>query len=234
LFKWTPSEDQGPGSYTLTVRVTDEGIAPLTSTGTLVIKVREINRPPVLAAIENKTIPEGTQLTINCSVSDPDLPPQIVTFTLDPSAPSGAVIDPATGVFSWTPTEAQGPETNTITVRVTDNGSPALGDGRNFTVTISIPTGRLGDKSPSEQIEHHLVYSARPKYLSSSRISRRKLDRLNITAQQKAARQFKKSIPLRTVLGSSNCTCFDPNQDSTIWRRRSSASGSSLEPNFRH
>ena len=41
------------------------------------------------------------------------------------------------GVFSWTPTEAQGPSTNQITVRVTDNATPALSDTKTFTVVVS-------------------------------------------------------------------------------------------------
>src|SRR2546425_9670764 len=48
--------------------------------------------------------------------------------------PSGVVLDSNTGVLSWTPTEAQGPSTNVITVRVTDNG--ALSDSKGFTVVV--------------------------------------------------------------------------------------------------
>ena len=32
-----------------------------------------------------------------------------MTFSLDAGAPAGATINGATGAFSWTPTEAQGP-----------------------------------------------------------------------------------------------------------------------------
>ena len=42
------------------------------------------------------------------------------------SAPVGVNLNPNTGVLSWTPTEAQGPSTNVITVKVSDNGSPSL------------------------------------------------------------------------------------------------------------
>src|SRR6185295_14399637 len=52
-----------------------------------------------------------------------------------PGAPAGAAIDPATGAFSWTPTEAQGPGSYPITVRVNDSGTPALSDSETFTVT---------------------------------------------------------------------------------------------------
>src|SRR5437773_2603233 len=36
----------------------------------------------------------------------------------------------------WMPTEAQGPSTNLITVRVTDNGAPPSSDTRSFTVVV--------------------------------------------------------------------------------------------------
>jgi hypothetical protein len=32
------------------------------------------------------------------------------------------IIDSATGAISWTPTEAQGPSTNLVSVKVQDNG----------------------------------------------------------------------------------------------------------------
>ncbi|HTE90970.1 MAG TPA: Ig-like domain-containing protein, partial [Terriglobales bacterium] len=41
------------------------------------------------------------------------------------------------GVITWTPTEAQGPSTNLITVRVTDNGAPALSDQKTFNVVVA-------------------------------------------------------------------------------------------------
>src|SRR5437879_7872761 len=45
-------------------------------------------------------------------------------------------INGSSGVISWTPGEAQGPSTNTITVVVTDNGVPALSATNSFTVTV--------------------------------------------------------------------------------------------------
>jgi N-acetyl-anhydromuramyl-L-alanine amidase AmpD len=69
----------------------------------------------------------------NFSVVNPD----VLTFSLDPGAPTGASIDPNTGVFAWTPTEAQGPGIYDITIRVTDNGTPALSDFETISVTVA-------------------------------------------------------------------------------------------------
>ena len=95
------------------------------------------NSPPVLSAIGNRSIPEGTQLLIACSASDPDAPPQTLRFDLAPGYPAGATIDPLSGQFSWMPSEAQGPGVYDITVRVTDNGAPQMSDAKTFTVIVS-------------------------------------------------------------------------------------------------
>ena len=41
-----------------------------------------------------------------------------------------------TGVFRWMPTESQGPGSYPVTVRVTDDGTPATSDSQTFTVTV--------------------------------------------------------------------------------------------------
>lgn len=56
-------------------------------------------------------------------------------FSLGSGAPPGAAVGAETGVFSWTPSEAQGPSTNQITVRVS-GGSPAVTDSRAFQVVV--------------------------------------------------------------------------------------------------
>jgi hypothetical protein len=70
------------------------------------------------------------------TAGDADLPVNTLTFSLV-SAPSGVNLDPSSGVLTWTPSEAQGPSTNPITVRVTDNGTPPLSDTKSFLVAIT-------------------------------------------------------------------------------------------------
>ena len=76
--------------------------------------------------------------------TDPDLPANALTYSLI-GAPVGATIDPGTGVFSWTPTEAQGPGIYPFTVRVTDDGTPSLDSAQPvvLTVTTPVPVNRL-------------------------------------------------------------------------------------------
>ena len=137
VFTWTPNEAQGPGLYTNTVRVTDNGSPLLSDSKTFPITVNEVNSAPVLATISNKTVNEGTLLTFTNSASDPDLPANTFTYSLDPGAPAGATVNSSSGVFTWTPNESQGPGTYTNTIRVTDSGSPPLSDKKTFAVVVN-------------------------------------------------------------------------------------------------
>ena len=64
-------------------------------------------------------------------------------------------IDPDTGVFRWTPTEAQGPGVFDVTVRVSDSGTPALDDFEAIKVTVGEVNAApvlnpIGDQSVNE------------------------------------------------------------------------------------
>ena len=137
VFAWTPTEAQGPGTYVITVRVTDDGSPPASDTRSFNVVVTEVNRAPVLTVPADQTINELSTLVVTNSATDADLPANTLTFSLEPGAPDGASINPTNGVFTWTPTEAQGPGTNVITVRVTDDGSPPSSDTRSFTVVVN-------------------------------------------------------------------------------------------------
>ena len=45
-FSWTPAEDQGPGTYAISVRVTDTGWPRLSVTNTFTVTVNEVNHAP--------------------------------------------------------------------------------------------------------------------------------------------------------------------------------------------
>src|SRR5213075_178563 len=136
VLSWTPSEAQGPSTNVITVKLTDNGAPRLSDTKSFTVVVNEANSAPVLTVATDRTISELSTLTVTNTASDSDLPANTLTFSLV-SAPAGVNLDPSTGVLSWTPTEAQGPSTNVITVKVTDNGVPSLSDTKSFTVVVS-------------------------------------------------------------------------------------------------
>jgi PKD repeat protein len=93
------------------------------------------NKPPVLAAISNQTITVGMTLTLTNVASDPESPPEVLTFSLGPGAATNASINPATGVFTWTPSAGQ-VGTKGFKVVVTDNGSPPMSATQSFYVVV--------------------------------------------------------------------------------------------------
>ncbi|MEJ0090859.1 MAG: putative Ig domain-containing protein [Limisphaerales bacterium] len=132
VITWTPDEMQGPGTNIITNVVTDNGTPSLSATNSFSVVINEINVPPVLSAFANTNVNELTTLTLTNSATDSDVPVNALTYTLI-EAPAGAAID-TNGVITWTPTEAQGPSTNTFTTIVTDTNIWAV-NTQSFTVT---------------------------------------------------------------------------------------------------
>jgi VCBS repeat-containing protein len=130
-FTYTPAPGYiGPDSFTYKA---NDGIADSASAATVNITV--VNHAPVLDQITDQTVDELQQLTFTAHATDPD---QNTTFTfsladgVSGSVPAGASF---TGdVFSWTPTEAQGPGTYTFDVVVSDGDKT---DSQTIHVTVN-------------------------------------------------------------------------------------------------
>ncbi|HLP78903.1 MAG TPA: lamin tail domain-containing protein, partial [Candidatus Paceibacterota bacterium] len=137
VFTWTPSEAQGPGVHAITIRVTDNGTTNLSDTETISVTVNEVNAAPTLYSIGNRTVTELSTLTFTASAADADQPANTLTFSLDEGAPAGTAINPNTGVFTWTPTEQQGPGNYSVTIVVSDNGTPSLNAAETISVTVN-------------------------------------------------------------------------------------------------
>ncbi len=95
--------------------------------------------PPYVAAIptQSATIGQTFGLDVGAYASDPNTPALPITFSLGAGAPSGARIDPSTGVFVWTPSAGQPTGATTITIDVSDNQSPPHTTVATFTVDVS-------------------------------------------------------------------------------------------------
>jgi hypothetical protein len=133
-FSWTPTEAQGPGTFTFRVRVTDNGSPNLYDEKEITVTVREVNAAPILGAIGNGSGYWGNALGFTATATDSDFPANTLTYTLTGTVPTGASIT-AAGVFTWMPTSIQ-IGSYTFTVLVTDNGSPSLSDSKTFTITV--------------------------------------------------------------------------------------------------
>lgn len=103
------------------------------------------NAAPTLAPIPDRTVTLGQTVALTAMGADSDFPAQLLSYSLDAGAPNGASINANTGQFLWTPSLAQAPGNHVITVRVTDNGVPALSAARSFTVAVRMPpTATIG------------------------------------------------------------------------------------------
>ena len=130
-FRWIPLEEQGPNSYNVTFGV-DDGRGGNDSE-VVTITVNEVNQPPTLQAIGSRTVQEGSALSFTGNATDSDIPANDLTYGAV-GLPEGAAIDPDTGQFSWTPSEAQSPAAHTFNVTVSDGAGGA--DSETVTITV--------------------------------------------------------------------------------------------------
>ena len=112
-------------------------VITLSDSETITVTVGEVNQAPVLGAIGDQSIDEGSTLSFTATATDDDTPANTLTFSLGAGAPAGASIDPETGEFTWTPGEDQGPGEYEITIIVTDDGTGTLSDSETITVITS-------------------------------------------------------------------------------------------------
>jgi hypothetical protein len=123
-------------SYNVTIQVIDNGTPPASSQVTFVWTIGEVNRPPVVAALSDRTDEQAVPVSITPSASDPD-----AGDTLSWSAtglPPGFAVDPASGVVLGAATSSG---SFTVSVTATDDGSPALDDVETFSWTVTSPPG---------------------------------------------------------------------------------------------
>ena len=140
-FSWTPGETQGPSTYPVTFSASD-GTSTVDST--VAIVVLEVNLAPalVLPADTVRGV-DNTLLTFDVDATDPDtLAPEpftfnTLTFSLDTPPDPGMAIDPATGVFTWTP---PAPDTVDVSIIVTDDGEPVMADTQLVTIVVEPAT----------------------------------------------------------------------------------------------
>lgn len=97
-FSWTPGYDQA-GSHEITFVVSD-GLAQ--NSETITVSVANVNRPPALTGISDRSVDENSMLAFTISASDPD--GGSLTYSASPM-PAGANFSGQS--FTWTPTSDQ-------------------------------------------------------------------------------------------------------------------------------
>ena len=126
-FTYDPDPDfNGTDSFTFSANdgTDDSNVATYT------VSVGMANDAPILGPILPQMATEGSTVSFTATASDIDLPPDTLTFSLA-GGPSGATIDPNSGVFSWF---APDDGISTFDVCVSDG---SLSDCEPVTVTIT-------------------------------------------------------------------------------------------------
>lgn len=100
-FTWTPTEAQGPATYTFDVKVTDSGSPPLSDSKSVTVMVDEVNVVPI-ANSQSVTTNEDTSVAITLSGTDADIPVQVLTFSLV-NSPTNGVLSGIAPSLTYTP-----------------------------------------------------------------------------------------------------------------------------------
>jgi|CXWL01.1.fsa_nt_gi hypothetical protein len=132
-FTYTPATNfNGPVSFTYQI---DSGTPPLSNVATVDINVVSVNDAPTINSTVVTTATEDAPYAYTVTATDIDLPAQTFTYSLI-TAPAGMTINGTSGAISWTPSNAQ-VGNNSVTVRVTDSGTPALTGDQSFTIAVA-------------------------------------------------------------------------------------------------
>jgi hypothetical protein len=96
-----------------------------------------LNARPVFAPLATNSfvINELTALTVTNTAADLNLPTETLTYRLASGLP-GMTVNPATGVFAWTPQQTNSPSTNVVSVAVVNNGVPPLSATNTYNVIV--------------------------------------------------------------------------------------------------
>ncbi|MDP3580705.1 MAG: putative Ig domain-containing protein, partial [Ignavibacteria bacterium] len=124
-FAWKPTYSQA-GNYSVTFTAHD-GNSP--STVSVSITVVDVNSVPVISPISDKSVNEGTTLTIDVSATDAEGDVLLYSAT---NLPTGATFDAATHKFSWKPSSTQAGD-YTVTFSVSDG---KLSASTNVKITV--------------------------------------------------------------------------------------------------
>ena len=142
IFSWTPSIAISPGTYTVTFTVTD-GVSSIDSS--VDITVIATNLLPVIIApgLLNTTV--GASLRFTISASDPTGSGGNVILSAA-GLISDMAFDPATGAFSFTPSQNQAGQTFIVNFTATDSNNPS------WTSTQTVPIHvKNASNAPSPQ-----------------------------------------------------------------------------------
>ena len=159
VLSWTPTEAQGPGTYQITIQLTDTIGKLIEDACEFTVTVNEVNQPPVLAAITPQVGKANTPFHFRANGRDPDIPANEIQFSLKGEIPEGLTIDKQSGDVSWDVSYRQMESAFTMTVMVADAAGLSVSRDLELNIVPLLPldipfdsnTGALGQKLAAEQ-----------------------------------------------------------------------------------
>ena len=121
--------------YAVTIAAIDDGSPVLSSDVSFDWVIGDTNRPPTLTASGNRSNEVGESASLSPSAVDPDGDTLVWSAS---GIPAGMSISPTTGQISGS---ATAPGVFTVTLTVTDDGTPPLATSTSFRWTIVSPPG---------------------------------------------------------------------------------------------
>ena len=139
--EWNPSPDLEAKKYEATVVLTQKNNDSLRVEKKLGITIELPNDEPKLAAPNSAIVVLGREFTTEVSATD-DGPADKLKFSFEGDAPAGLAVDDK-GVLRWTPPKSFTPGEYTVTVKVTDGGTPAKSATQPMTLKVQDDTAAL-------------------------------------------------------------------------------------------
>ena len=141
-FAWAPAEDLEPKAYPATVVVTQKNNDTLELEKTIKITIKLPNDGPQLTVPDKAVVVLGREFELQVSAKD-DGPTDKLKYSLDGEVPDGLSIDSATATLKWTPDKGFSPGDYSVTVKVTDGGSPEKTDSGKIALSVRDDTAIL-------------------------------------------------------------------------------------------
>jgi hypothetical protein len=126
-FSWTPGYDQAGIYPDIHFEVSN---GEFTDSEDITVTVVDMEHPPELDLIGDKSVDEGQLITFTLNATDPDDNPLVYSAS---NLPPGAAFDPQTRAFSWIPGAAQFGVYPGIHFEVSDG---VLTDSEDITITV--------------------------------------------------------------------------------------------------
>ncbi len=123
---WAVPAGEPTGQAQFTVIVSDNQATPATASGLITFFVAALQGPTISQTIPSLSVTTGQAVTVHLTLyaydsNNPSLP---LTYSLGTGAPADASVNATSGIFTWTPTAADGTGTISIPFTVSDNRTP--------------------------------------------------------------------------------------------------------------